>query len=66
MVVKGRNRDTAWHAITDREWPAIRGAFAAWLSPSNFDREGVQKLALRELTAAASHPATDLTGEAAP
>jgi RimJ/RimL family protein N-acetyltransferase len=27
MVVKGRSRDTAWYAITDDEWPAIRRGF---------------------------------------
>jgi RimJ/RimL family protein N-acetyltransferase len=35
MIVKGRNRDTAWYAITDRRWPAIRDAFRAWLAPEN-------------------------------
>src|SRR5438067_697649 len=39
MVVKGRNRDTAWYAITNDEWPAIRRGFEAWLAPSNFDDE---------------------------
>ena len=43
MVYKGRNRDTAWYAIVDSEWPAIRGAFEAWLAPSNFDAAGVQR-----------------------
>ena len=52
MVVKGRNRDTAWYAITDDEWPAIRAGFDTWLAPENFDREGVQKRPLRELIAA--------------
>ncbi len=42
MVVKGRNRDTAWYAITDREWPAIRAAFQVWLSPEN--RAGGQQV----------------------
>jgi RimJ/RimL family protein N-acetyltransferase len=37
MVVKGRNRDTAWYSITDREWPAVRSGFEAWLAPDNFD-----------------------------
>src|SRR3954470_9175551 len=27
MVVKGRNRDTAWYAIVDDDWPPIRKAF---------------------------------------
>jgi RimJ/RimL family protein N-acetyltransferase len=53
MVVKGRNRDTAWYAITDDEWPAIRDAFQAWLSPENFDADGRQRRRLSELTAKA-------------
>ncbi|HET6867636.1 MAG TPA: GNAT family protein [Solirubrobacteraceae bacterium] len=53
MVVKGRNRDTAWYAITDDEWPAIRDAFEAWLGPDNFDDAGRQRRGLGELTAAA-------------
>lgn len=42
MVVKDRNRDTAWYSITDSEWPARRAAFEAWLSPDNFDSSGRQ------------------------
>jgi len=53
MVVKGRNRDTAWFAAIDAEWPALRAAFDAWLSPDNFDAEGRQRLALADLTAPA-------------
>ena len=53
MVVKGRNRDTAWYAIVDDDWPAVRDAFEAWLEPSNFDAAGAQRRSLRELTAAA-------------
>jgi RimJ/RimL family protein N-acetyltransferase len=52
MVVKGRNRDTAWYAITDRRWPEIRAAFEAWLDPSNFDADGRQRRSLGELTSA--------------
>jgi RimJ/RimL family protein N-acetyltransferase len=48
MVIKGRNRDTAWFAMTDGDWPACRAAFEAWLSPSNFDEQGRQR---RTLTA---------------
>jgi RimJ/RimL family protein N-acetyltransferase len=51
MVIKGRNRDTAWFAITDREWPTIRDAFGAWLAPENFDAGGVQRRALGEMIA---------------
>jgi RimJ/RimL family protein N-acetyltransferase len=51
MVIKGRSRDTAWYAITDEEWPAIRAAFQAWLAPENFDGNGLQRRALNELMA---------------
>lgn len=47
MVVKGRNRDTAWYSITDEEWPAIRDAFEAWLAPDNFDEDGGQRRPLQ-------------------
>jgi RimJ/RimL family protein N-acetyltransferase len=50
MVVKGRNRDTAWFAITDSRWPALSGAFHRWLAPENFDEAGKQRTSLRELT----------------
>jgi RimJ/RimL family protein N-acetyltransferase len=51
MVVKGRNRDTAWFSIVDCEWPAVGAAFDAWLAPSNFDDAGVQRAALAALRA---------------
>lgn len=53
MVVKGRNRDTAWYAITDYDWPAIRTGFMSWLAPENFDHDGLQKRPLAELIAQA-------------
>ena len=43
MIVKGRSRDTAWFAMIDRDWPAIRAAFEAWLDPGNFDDAGRQR-----------------------
>jgi RimJ/RimL family protein N-acetyltransferase len=46
MVQKGKNRDSAWFAMTDGEWPIIRKAFEQWLEPSNFDAEGRQKTRL--------------------
>jgi RimJ/RimL family protein N-acetyltransferase len=49
-VVKGRNRDTAWFSITDREWPAVKAAFERWLDPANFDGEGRQRESLSALT----------------
>lgn len=42
MVYKGRNRDTAWYAMTDADWPQVRRRFEAWLDPANFDRTGRQ------------------------
>jgi RimJ/RimL family protein N-acetyltransferase len=49
VVVKGRNRDTAWYSILDSEWPALRGAFERWLAPSNFDAQGKQRAKLEAL-----------------
>lgn len=39
---KGRNRDTAWYSIIDREWPDLDVSFQGWLSPENFDDQGRQ------------------------
>jgi RimJ/RimL family protein N-acetyltransferase len=49
MVIKDRNRDTAWFAMTDGEWPAHRAAFEAWLDPANFDDDGKQLTRLSAL-----------------
>ena len=46
MIVKGRNRDTAWFSMLDSEWPARKMAFEAWLAPGNFDANGQQKTRL--------------------
>lgn len=35
MIVKGRNRDTAWYSITDSEWPLIKTSFEQWLGTEN-------------------------------
>ena len=53
MIVKGRNRDTAWWAITDGDWTALEAAHRGWLDPGNFDAAGRQRTALADLTAAA-------------
>lgn len=50
-VVKGRNRDTAWYAAIDQDWPALKSAFQQWLSPTNFDETGRQRVSLSSLTA---------------
>lgn len=49
-VYKCRNRDTAWFSVIDAEWPALREAYRAWLSPANFDAKGRQKERLSDLT----------------
>ena len=51
VVYKGRNRDTAWYAMIDSEWPALDQAFTRWLDPDNFDEQGRQRLRLSDLTA---------------
>jgi len=51
MVVKDRNRDTAWFSITDGEWPVRRAAFKAWLAEENFDESGRQRESLSALRA---------------
>jgi RimJ/RimL family protein N-acetyltransferase len=53
QVVKGRSRDTAWYAITDDDWPAIRAGFESWLAPENFDEKGRQNRSLGESIAQA-------------
>lgn len=49
MIYKGRNRDTTWFSILDSEWPRLRAAFEAWLSPENFDLNGRQIQRLEDL-----------------
>jgi RimJ/RimL family protein N-acetyltransferase len=49
MIVKGRNRDTAWHAMLDSEWPTRKRAFETWLTPDNFDAAGHQRMSLSAL-----------------
>ena len=50
LVVKGRNRDTAWFSVISDEWPALAEAFRVWLDPSNFDAKGRQRERLSDLT----------------
>ena len=52
LIVKGRNRDTAWYSILDHEWPAIRANFETWLDPANFDSAGRQRRSLGDLNRA--------------
>ena len=48
-IYKGRNRDTAWFAVTDRDWPAVKATYRAWLAPENFDDAGSQRSRLADL-----------------
>ncbi len=50
MIIKGRNRDTAWFSILDSEWPRLKAMFERWLSPENFDAEGRQIASLSDLS----------------
>ncbi len=68
LVYKGRNRDTAWYAIVDGDWPALAAAFDAWLSPANFDAQGAQRTslaAIRHAQAAERAAARDSAGSGA-
>lgn len=53
LVVKGRNRDTAWFSMIDAEWPAAKAAFETWLAPENFQFDGTQRRRLEDIRAAA-------------
>ncbi|MDH3700372.1 MAG: GNAT family N-acetyltransferase [Alphaproteobacteria bacterium] len=48
VLYKGRNRDTAWFAIIDRDWPGIKSAFETWLAPENLSADGEQKKSLSD------------------
>ena len=51
VVIKQRNRDTAWYSILDSEWPRLDAAFRRWLDPANFAADGAQRERLSDLTA---------------
>jgi RimJ/RimL family protein N-acetyltransferase len=52
-MYKGRNRDTAWYSIIDKEWPALKAAYDAWLAPENFGPDGTPLRRLSQLTSQA-------------
>ena len=47
LIVKGRNRDTAWFSLLDGEWPRVAAAFERWLDAANFDGAGHQRESLQ-------------------
>jgi RimJ/RimL family protein N-acetyltransferase len=49
IVIDGRNRDTMYFSIVDREWPRLKTGFERWLDPGNFDAEGRQRTSLASL-----------------
>jgi vacuolar-type H+-ATPase subunit B/Vma2 len=49
LVYKGRNRDTAWYSVIDRNWPLLKKSFEAWLSPENINSQGIQQKSLAEI-----------------
>ena len=55
MIIKGRNRDTAWYSMLDSEWPKRKAAFERWLDPSNFDASGRQKVSLSAMNRASEN-----------
>ena len=46
MIIKGENRDTAWFAMLDGDWPRLKAEYERWLDPGNFDAAGLQKTKL--------------------
>ena len=48
VVYKGRNRDTDWLAMIDKDWSAVKIRLEKWLSPDNFDENGQQIKALSD------------------
>ena len=49
-ISKGRNRDTAWYAVIDKEWKEIKKSYLTFLSKENFDKSGRAKVSLSSLT----------------
>jgi RimJ/RimL family protein N-acetyltransferase len=54
MIAKGRNRDTAWFAMLDGDWPGRKANFERWLAPDNFTNDGRQKQSLSGLNGVAA------------
>lgn len=48
LIVKGKNRDTAWYSVIDADWPDLNTAYKQWLSDDNFDENGMQKMRLSD------------------
>lgn len=49
QVAREGRRDTAWFSVIIEEWPGVRARLERWLDPGNFDDQGRQKVALRDM-----------------
>ena len=49
IVYKGRNRDTTWFSMLDKDWPQIEKVYETSLSPDNFEADGQQKENLSQI-----------------
>ena len=47
LVIKGRNRDSAWFSIIDNEWKKIKQGYLKFLTLRNFDKNLKQKRKLK-------------------
>ncbi len=47
-IYKQRNRDTAWFAIIDSDWPTLKTGYEAWLTKENFNNKGQQIKSLKQ------------------
>jgi hypothetical protein len=52
MIVKGKNRDTAWYSMLDVDWPDRKRRLEAWLRPENFLPDGTERQRLGDVNAA--------------
>ena len=47
FIFKGRNRDTAWYSIIDKEWPNYKKKYLFYLKKSNFTKTNRQRKRLK-------------------
>ena len=47
FIFKGRNRDTAWYSIIDKEWPNYKKKYLLYLKKSNFTKANRQRKRLK-------------------
>ena len=47
LIFKGRNRDTAWYSIIDKEWPNYKKKYLFYLKKSNFTKANRQRKSLK-------------------